>query len=224
MDCAHESLPTEGTSIRLRRLASPRPLSLRHLEGTSIRLRSSCLLMNSIEIHDVSSWSPVGWLRSLSAISSPSSLKGWASRRRRPAAGRVFKCPVVPCGAQTVGRRPAESLSALSSPSSPNGWAKVRLSASLCPPCGRASRRRRPAAGRVFKYSVKPIKPKRSGESPAESLRALREWSRCDGVIMIRKVPVHVILFGTRLDDRPDIRLPGQLVLGQRTEVAEDGP
>jgi len=39
---------------------------------------------------------------------------------------------------------------------------------------------------------------------------------------MIRKIPINVLLLCARFNHRPDIRLPGQFVLGQGTEIAHD--
>lgn len=43
-----------------------------------------------------------------------------------------------------------------------------------------------------------------------------------DGIIVVRKIPINVLLLCARFNHRPDIRLPGQFVLGQGTEIAHD--
>ena len=43
-----------------------------------------------------------------------------------------------------------------------------------------------------------------------------------DRVIVVSEVPVDSGSFGTALNHRPDIGLPGQLVLGERTKILQD--
>ena len=56
------------------------------------------------------------------------------------------------------------------------------------------------------------------GSDPIQVLLDIHQ----DGVVMIGSVPVDACSFGTAFNHHPDIGLPGEFVLRERTEVSED--